>query len=148
LASPRSRIGARSGAARGGEPSGTAGLILIVEDNPANLLLTRSVLKREGYSVEGAESAAEARAILARRRPSLILMDIHLPGIDGIEFTRELKANPATSEIPIVILTAQAMPIFERAARSAGCAGYITKPSPAAVIAAAVKEHLRPVDAG
>src|SRR5438309_7345549 len=118
------------------------GLILIVEDNPANLLLTRTVLEREGYEVTGAGSADEARAILAQRRPSLILMDIQLPGIDGIEFTRELKAEPETAGIPIVILTAQAMPIFERAARSAGCAGYITKPSRPAVLAAAVQEQL------
>jgi len=118
------------------------GLILIVEDNPANLLLTRTVLEREGYEVTGAGSADEARAILAQRRPSLILMDIQLPGIDGIEFTKELKAEPETAGIPIVILTAQAMPIFERAARSAGCAGYITKPSRPAVLAAAVQEQL------
>ena len=118
------------------------GLILIVEDNPANLLLTKTVLEREGYEVTGAGSADEARAILAQRRPSLILMDIQLPGIDGIEFTRELKAEPETAGIPIVILTAQAMPIFERAARSAGCAGYITKPSRPAVLAAAVQEQL------
>jgi two-component system cell cycle response regulator DivK len=116
--------------------------ILIVEDNPANLLLTQTILQREGYLVEGAGSADEARAILGRWTPSLVLMDIQLPGIDGIEFTRELKARPETAAIPIVILTAQAMPIFERAARSAGCAGYITKPSRPAVLAAAVKEHL------
>jgi len=119
------------------------GLILIVEDNLANLLLTRTVLQREGYAVEEVGSAEEARLALERQRPSLILMDIQLPGIDGIEFTRELKADPATAEIPIVILTAQAMPIFERAARSAGCAGYITKPSSPALLAAAVREQLK-----
>lgn len=119
------------------------GLILVVEDSPANLLLTQAVLRREGYQVEGAGSAEEARLILGQARPTLILMDIQLPGIDGIEFTRELKADPATAEIPIVILTAQAMPIFERAARTAGCAGYITKPSRPAMLAAAVREQLR-----
>jgi two-component system cell cycle response regulator DivK len=118
-------------------------LILIVDDDPANLLLTRSVLEREGYEVIGAGSADQARTLLSNRRPSLILMDIQLPGIDGIEFTRELKGNRETSEIPIVILTAQQMPIFERAARSAGCAGYITKPSRPAVLAAAVEEQMR-----
>src|SRR5438105_14694796 len=118
-------------------------LILIVDDDPANLLLTRSVLEREGYEVIGAGSADQARALLSQRRPSLILMDIQLPGIDGIEFTRELNGHRQTSEIPIVILTAQQMPIFERAARTAGCAGYITKPSRPAVLAAAVEEQMR-----
>ncbi|TMC92335.1 MAG: response regulator [Chloroflexi bacterium] len=103
-------------------------LILIVEDNAGSLMLATVLLEAEGFAVAGAESAEEARTLLAHRTPDIILMDIQLPGLDGLEFTRELKANPQTSDIPVVALTAHAMPLHERAARAAGCAGFIAKP--------------------
>jgi CheY-like chemotaxis protein len=102
--------------------------ILIVEDNAGSLMLATVYLEADGYAVAGAESAEEARTILDGRTPDLILMDIQLPGMDGLEFTKELKANPATAGIPVVALTAHTMPLHERAARAAGCAGFISKP--------------------
>jgi two-component system, cell cycle response regulator DivK len=103
-------------------------LILIVEDNPGSLMLATVSLEIEGFAVEGAETAERARAVLARATPDLILMDIQLPDIDGLEFTRELKANPNTASIPVIALTAHSMPLHERAARAAGCVGFIAKP--------------------
>ena len=102
--------------------------ILIVEDNAGSLMLATVALEFEGYSVTGAESAEEARRILKTSKPDLILMDIQLPGMDGLEFTRELKASEATAGIPVIALTAHAMPLHERAARAAGCDGFIPKP--------------------
>jgi two-component system cell cycle response regulator DivK len=103
-------------------------LILIVEDNPGSLMLATVSLEAEGFTVIGAESAEDARTLLAHQTPDIILMDIQLPGMDGLEFTKELKADPDTAEIPVVALTAHAMPLHERAARAAGCVGFIVKP--------------------
>jgi two-component system cell cycle response regulator DivK len=103
-------------------------LILIVEDNPGSLMLTTVSLEIDGFAVAGAETAAQARAVLAHSKPDLVLMDLQLPDADGLEFTRELKADPATASIPVIALTAHAMPLHERAARAAGCAGFISKP--------------------
>ena len=103
-------------------------LVLLVEDNEANQLLARSVLEREGYRVEVAGAADEAREKLAARIPNLILMDVQLPGLDGLSLTRQLKADAATSAIPIVALTAHAMTGDRELAMNAGCAGYIAKP--------------------
>ncbi len=103
-------------------------LILIVEDNPGSLMLAMVMLETEGFHGAGAGSAEEARDVLATKTPDLILMDIQLPGMDGLEFTRELKADADTAAIPIIALTAQVMPIYERAARAAGCEGFIAKP--------------------
>lgn len=103
-------------------------LILIVEDNAGSLMLATVMLETEGFEVVGAGSAEEARNVLTTRTPDLILMDIQLPGMDGLEFTRELKSDPDTAAIPVIALTAQAMPLSERAARAAGCEGFIAKP--------------------
>ena len=102
--------------------------ILVVEDNEANQLLARAVLEMEGYEVEIAGSAPEAREAISDRQPDLILMDIQLPGEDGLSVTRALKADPATSSIPVVALTAHAMVGDRELALHAGCAGYISKP--------------------
>jgi two-component system cell cycle response regulator DivK len=103
-------------------------LILIVEDNAGSLMLATVMLEAEGFLVAGAESAEDARYVLESRSPDLILMDIQLPGMDGLEFTKELKADHRTAGIPIVALTAHSMPLHERAARAAGCDGFIAKP--------------------
>src|ERR1051326_3970817 len=103
-------------------------LILVVEDNVGSLMLATVMLETDGFQVAGAESAEEARAILASRTPDLILMDIGLPGMDGLEFTKELKADPDTAAIPVIALTAHSMPLHERAARAAGCVGFTAKP--------------------
>jgi CheY-like chemotaxis protein len=102
--------------------------ILIVDDNPTNLKLVRVLLTVEGYDVREAADAAEALAVLATFRPRLILMDLQLPGVDGLQLTRRLKANSATRDIVIVALTAYAMKGDEQKAREAGCDGYIAKP--------------------
>jgi CheY-like chemotaxis protein len=102
--------------------------ILIIDDNPTNLKLASDVLASEGFSVETARDAEEAQLILALRLPHLILMDIALPGMDGLTLTRRLKAAARYREVPIVALTASAMRGDEEKALAAGCAGYITKP--------------------
>ena len=103
-------------------------IILVVEDNEANQLLARAVLELEGFTVEVAGSAIEAREALRDGAPALILMDIQLPGEDGLSLTRTLKADPATAAIPVVALTAHAMTGDREVALEAGCAGYIAKP--------------------
>jgi CheY-like chemotaxis protein len=102
--------------------------ILIVDDNPVNLKLIRILLVGEGYNVHTAGDAEEALRVLQDLRPRLILMDIQLPGIDGLELTRQLKANPLTRDIRILGLTAYAMKGDEEKIMAAGCDGYIAKP--------------------
>ena len=102
--------------------------ILVVEDTPANQLLATSVLEREGFEVVVAESVHDAEIEIARHRPDLILTDIQLPGMDGLSFTRRLKADPSTASITVVAMTAHAMVGDREKAIAAGCAGYIPKP--------------------
>lgn len=102
--------------------------ILIVDDSPVNLKLARLVLEGEGYVVRTANDAEEALRMLETYSPRLVLMDIQLPGIDGLELTRRLKADPSRSSIIVVALTAYAMKGDEEKALAAGCDGYITKP--------------------
>ena len=102
--------------------------VLVVEDNEVNQMLVRAVLERDGYSVETVESAPEVLDSVQRSLPDLILMDIQLPGEDGLSLTRRLKADPATAGVAIVALTAHAMEGDREQALSAGCVGYISKP--------------------
>lgn len=117
--------------------------ILIVDDNPTNLKLASEVLEFEGYLVEGAEDAERAQEILRRTLPDLILMDIALPGMDGLTLTRKLKADERTRHIRILALTAFAMKGDEQKAREAGCDGYITKPIDSRRLPAQVAEILQ-----
>jgi CheY-like chemotaxis protein len=121
--------------------------ILIVDDNPANLKLARVLLKGEGYDVRTATDAQEALATLESFRPRLILVDIQLPGMDGLELTRRLKADPATRDIIIVALTAYAMKGDEQRTLAAGCDGYIPKPIETRTLPAAVARYLSGVPA-
>src|SRR5579872_1148545 len=98
--------------------------ILVVDDTPVNLKLTRILLVNEGYTVLTAASAEEALDLLENSHPLLVLADIQLPGMDGLEFTRRVKQNPATSDIMVVALTAFAMKGDEQKALEAGCDGY------------------------
>ena len=116
--------------------------ILIVDDNRVNLKLARVLLASEGYEVRTAEDTNEALAVLTEFRPRLILMDIQLPGVDGLEATRRLKADPATRDIIILALTAYAMKGDDQKARDAGCDGYVTKPIDTRTLAATVAAHL------
>src|SRR5918994_7053075 len=102
--------------------------VLIVDDNPINMKLVRVLLTGEGYDVRTAGDAVEALAVLKQWHPSLILMDIQLPGIDGLELTRQLKADSTTDHIAIIGLTAYAMKGDEERILAAGCDGYIAKP--------------------
>ena len=102
--------------------------ILVVEDNPLNRELTEAILERAGYAVDAVGDAETALAAAGRAQPDLVLMDIELPGMDGLEATRRLKADPTTREIPVLALTAYAMAGDEARARAAGCDGYLTKP--------------------
>jgi two-component system, cell cycle response regulator DivK len=107
-------------------PPGDA--ILIVDDNAANLKLARVLLTAEGYDARTALDAEHALKVLATFSPAIILMDIQLPGMDGLELTRRLKADPEKKHIIIVALTAYAMKGDEERARAAGCDDYIAKP--------------------
>jgi len=102
--------------------------ILVVDDNPTNLKLVSDVLEFEGYDILKAVDAEEAQVVLAAILPDLILMDIALPGMDGLTLTRKLKAEERTRGIRIVALTAFAMKGDDQKAFDAGCDGYITKP--------------------
>jgi two-component system cell cycle response regulator len=106
----------------------SAGKILIVDDNPTNLKLVAYLMKAKGYTVETAGDADQALAAVASNRPDLILMDVQLPGLDGLELTRRLKADAATSHIKIIAVTAYAMKGDREKAVDAGCDAYITKP--------------------
>ena len=102
-------------------------LVLVVEDNEMNRKLMRDVLEIR-FDVLEAPSAEAALPLLARHRPDLILMDLQLPGMDGLELTRRLKRDPATREIPIVAVSAHAMTYNIEQALAAGCVEYVTKP--------------------
>jgi len=108
------------------DPAGR--LALIVEDNPDNMLLMKAVLRRAGYRTEEARTAREVEERLQASLPDVILMDIQLPGEDGLTLTRRLRADARTAEVPIVALTAYAMADDQVRAQDAGCDGYITKP--------------------
>jgi CheY-like chemotaxis protein len=103
-------------------------LVLVVDDNEAGQLLVSTVLQLEGFRVDLAGSSEEVLEGVYARRPDLILMDVQLPGQDGLTLTRQLKADPATAAIPIIALTAHAMPGDQELAFAAGCIGYISKP--------------------
>lgn len=116
--------------------------ILIVDDNPVNLKLLRITLVVAGYDVRTAIDAEQATSVLASFRPRLILMDIQLPGLDGLELTRRLKADPATSDAVIIAVTAYAMKGDEQRALAAGCDGYVTKPIDTRTLARTVARYL------
>lgn len=102
--------------------------VLVVEDNASNLDLARMVLEGNGFAVDTAATGQEGLEKARHLRPDLILMDMQLPGVDGLAVTRQLKADPATADIKVVALTANALKGSEEQALAAGCAGYIAKP--------------------
>jgi two-component system cell cycle response regulator len=102
--------------------------ILIVDDNATNLKLAVVLLQSEGFAVRTAEDAEQALQLLASYRPRLILMDIQLPGMDGLTLTRRLRADVRFRDLKIVALTAYAMKGDEEKALAAGCDAYVSKP--------------------
>jgi two-component system, cell cycle response regulator DivK len=116
--------------------------ILIVDDNATNLKLVAYLMTANGYSVDTALDAEAALEAIRVHPPAVILMDIQLPGIDGLELTRRLKAAPATRHIVIIAVTAYAMKGDQDKATAAGCDGYVTKPIDTRALPELIARHL------
>jgi two-component system cell cycle response regulator DivK len=116
--------------------------ILIVDDYPANLKLLRLLLAADGHVVQTANCAEDALELLSSFRPDVILVDIQMPGMNGLELTRVIKSEARTKEIRILAVSANAMEADIRQAQDAGCEGYITKPIDTRRFVAAVREYL------
>jgi len=118
--------------------------ILIIEDNPTNRKLIEVLLRRTGCRLLTAESAEQGIEIALREHPDLILMDLILPKMNGIEATRQLRADPLMKAVVIVALTASPFDDERQAALDAGCAGYIAKPVDPRIFAGQVQAYLPP----
>ncbi len=116
--------------------------ILVVEDNETNLYLIRFILKKGGYEVIEARDGASGVGSAIKEKPDLIIMDIQLPGIDGLESTRRIRASEAGSDIPIIALTSYAMTGDREKALDAGCTGYIEKPINPETFVAEIEKYL------
>lgn len=119
-----------------------APIVLVVDDNPTNLKLIAYLLQAKGYDVRTATDAESAFEVVRDARPALILMDLQLPGMDGLELTRQLKSAPETRDIVVIAVTAYAMKGDEERARAAGCDGYIPKPVDTRALPRIVAQHL------
>jgi CheY-like chemotaxis protein len=102
--------------------------ILVIDDSAANLKLLRVLLLTEGFRVSTATNAAEALALVASELPDLVLTDVQLPDLNGLELTRRLKTDPRSASVPVVAVTAYAMSGDKERALSAGCDAYVSKP--------------------
>src|SRR3984957_19897411 len=122
--------------------------ILIVDDNQMNVKLIRLLLFTEGYQVRSALSAGEALEALCSFLPDAVLMDIQLPGINGLQLTRLLRQDWRTRAIPIVAVSANAMKHNIQEAYAAGCDGYITKPIDTRTFVASLRGHLTRISGG
>ena len=116
--------------------------ILVVEDNPLNLELISDIPEAHGYRLQAATSGAEALKMVDEEKPDMILMDIQLPGLDGLTITRMIKEKPGHHDLPIIALTAHAMRGDEEKAKEAGCDGYISKPIDTRAVPKTVRAHL------
>ena len=116
--------------------------VLLVEDHPMNLELASDVLRAAGLIVLEATTATDGIRMAGEHLPDLVLLDIRLPDMSGLDAVRRLRADPRTASIPVVALTAQAMKGDEQAARGAGCVGYITKPIDTRTFPAEVARYL------
>ena len=122
--------------------------VLIVDDNALNVIVAQVVLSADGFEIESATDADEAVQKIDVFRPALILMDIQLPGLDGLELTRRLKAAPATQHIVIVAFTAYAMRGDAEKMLAAGCDGFVSKPIDVNKFAAQIRSLLHPSAGG
>jgi len=118
-------------------------LILVVEDNPANQMLTTALLNRDGFETEVADCAEDALAAIKARRPDLILMDVQLPGMDGLTFASSLRSVPEAAGVPVVALTSHAMRGDRERAIAAGCVGYLSKPIDTRTLSDELRTHLQ-----
>ena len=116
--------------------------VLIVEDNELNMKLFRDLLEAHGYQTIGTNKGTEALGLVRQHRPDLILMDIQLPGIDGYEATRRIRAIPDLAKVPIIAVTSYALSGDEAKTREAGCDGYVAKPFSPRQLLAKVREFL------
>jgi two-component system cell cycle response regulator DivK len=119
-------------------------LVLIIEDNEKNLKLARDILQAKGHATLEAESAEEGLRLARVHRPQLVLMDIQLPGMSGIDALRELRADPATRAIPVIAISASVMQPARRQIVEAGFDGFIEKPISLNEFLAAVAKALGP----
>jgi two-component system cell cycle response regulator DivK len=119
--------------------------ILIVDDNPASLKLAHVLLSYEEHDARTAQGAEQALEVLQTFQPRLILMDIEMPGMDGLALTRQLKADPRTRDIIVVVLTVRTGD--EQKARAAGCVGYIVKPIDVTSLPVEIARYLSEADA-
>lgn len=119
-----------------------AARVLVVDDNQLNLDLVRYVLEAGGFVVDEAPNVAQAWARLLAVRPAIVLVDIQLPGTDGLTLVRALKAAPGLSDVPCIAFTAYAMQGDEQRFRAAGCDGYLAKPIDVHSFAASVRSYL------
>jgi CheY-like chemotaxis protein len=119
-----------------------AARILIVDDNATNLKLVAYLVRARGYDVVTAGDAEAALAIIREQPPELILMDLQLPGIDGLQLTRRLRADPVTAGITIIAVTAYAMSGDQEKALAAGCDDYVTKPIDTRKLPETIARHL------
>ena len=119
-------------------------LILYVEDNFENKLFVRRVIESMGHEMAEAETGLDSLRIAAERKPDLILMDVNIPGMDGLETTTRFKADPSLSDIPVVALTANAMKGDKERCLEAGCNGYMSKPIPVAELVRLFEEYDKP----
>lgn len=117
-------------------------LILVVEDNEKNLKLVRDILRYEGFDVMEARTAEDGVALAAERLPDLVLMDVQLPGMDGVEALRRLRRRSATASMPVVAVTALAMKDDRVRLLEAGFDGYLEKPISASALGDQVREFL------
>jgi len=117
--------------------------ILIVDDNELNLKLLRWLLEKNGYEVHTAGDAKTARVSVRAVRPRLVLMDIQLPDIDGLQLTREFKTDPELRDIPVVAVTSYAMKGDRQKSIDAGCDGFITKPIDTRQFPLEIEKYLR-----
>jgi CheY-like chemotaxis protein len=125
--------------------SGPGEAILVVDDNAINTKLMHAILEADGYSVRAAEDSDSMFAVLASFRPRIILMDVQLPGLDGLEITRRLKADPGTRDIVIIGLSAYAMVGDKEKALQAGCDGYVSKPIDRKQLSKLLRDLLTPL---
>lgn len=116
--------------------------ILVIEDNETNIYLVGFILRKNGYEVIEARSGEEGVELALKERPDLIIMDIQLPGIDGLEATKRIKESEANREIPIIALTSYAMTGDREKSLNAGCTGHLEKPINPETFIAEIEKYL------
>jgi len=116
--------------------------VLVIEDQEDNRRIMRDLLTSAGYEMIEAVTGEEGLTLAEAQRPDLILMDIQLPGVDGYETTRRIKANPALHQIPVIAVTSYALSGDDAKAMAAGCDAYVTKPFSPRALLATIREYL------